>query len=32
MLTTVIIINYLFCMDNCFVKASKSYKKSYGSA
>jgi len=26
MLTTVIIINYLFSMNNCVVKASESYK------
>jgi len=29
MLATVKNINYWFSMDNCFVKASKSYKKSY---
>ncbi len=29
MLTTVKNSNYLFSMDNCFVKASESYEKSY---
>jgi len=29
MLATVKNINYWFSMDNCFVKASKSYKKYY---
>jgi len=28
-LTIEMIINYLFCMYNCVVKASESYKKSY---
>jgi len=29
MLTTVIIINYLFPLNYCVVKASESYEKSY---